>query len=307
MGSLCHITNPPQRDPPQTEAYTLTPNTTYGQPPQRSPAVTIYDQIQATYDVHNKQMSPPPGTQLFFASRKYDDAGCCGINLHPDKIFTHDDLEAYSPGSTTNLPPHLQQRIIDAHKNVAHIFTKPPPDPKLTWPFPYLPPNAENPDYINNFIKAIKNTPSKSRHKQFSLNIFGRLPKEWTTALIQIIQLSLATRTQPNLAHDMSRVPIPKPDTNKERRPITTAEDLACLLSAIVGASLSFNLETACKYPPYVKAYRKGISCEELTLLQLTMIEDNHQHLHNITAHLDNDEENFYDRITLEYQCACLL
>ena len=60
MGSLCHITNPPQRDPPQTEAYTLTPNTTYGQPPQRSPAVTIYDQIQATYDVHNKQMSPPP-------------------------------------------------------------------------------------------------------------------------------------------------------------------------------------------------------------------------------------------------------
>ena len=144
MGSLCHITNPPQRDPPQTEAYTLTPNTTYGQPPQRSPATTIYDQIQATYDVHNKQMSPPPGTQLFFASRKYDDAGCCGINLHPDKVFTHNDLEAYSPGSTTNLPPHLQQRIIDAHKNVAHIFTKPPPDPKLAWPFPYLPPNAEN-------------------------------------------------------------------------------------------------------------------------------------------------------------------
>ena len=37
------------------------------------------------------------------------------------------------------------------------------------------------------------------------------------------------------------------------------------------------------------------------------MIEDNHQHRHNVIAHLDDDEEKFYDRITLEYQCACLL
>merc|ERR1711938_392117 len=59
--------------------------------------------------------------------------------------------------------------------------------------------------------------------------------------------------------------------------------------------------------PPFVKAYRKGISCEEMTLTHLAIIEDNHQHQHNILGHIDDDEEKFYDRITLEYQCVSLL
>lgn len=79
------------------------------------------------------------------------------------------------------------------------------------------------------------------------------------------------------------------------------------MLSALVGAALSICIEKAKAYPPYVKAYCKGISCKELTLLQLAMIEDNHQHQHNIIAHLDDDKEKFYNCITLEYQCACLL
>ena len=111
----------------------------------------------------------------------------------------------------------------------------------------------------------------------------------------------------PNAAHYLSRVPIPKPNTNKERRPISAADDFACHLSAIVGTALSKGLEAAGAYPPFVKAYRKGISCEEMTLTHLAIIEDNHQHQHNILGHIDDDEEKFYDRITLEYQCASLL
>lgn len=124
--------------------------------------------------------------------------------------------------------------------------------------------------------------------------------------MVDIIQLSPATILQPDLAHHMSQVLIHKPDTNKERRPITVGEDLACLVSALIGAALLIGLKNTKAYPPYVKAYCKGISCEELTLLQFTMMEGNHQHRHNVIAHLDDDEENFYDRITLEYQCACL-
>ena len=44
-----------------------------------------------------------------------------------------------------------------------------------------------------------------------------------------------------------------------------------------------------------------------MTLIHLAIIEDNHQFQHNILGHLDDDEEKFYDRITLEYQCASLL
>ena len=93
MGTFCHITNPPQRDPPMPEAFSLLPPTQYGQPPLRPRALIIQDQIQATNDVHTKQMSPPPGNPLFFAERIYDDAGPAGITLHPNKIFRHEHLE----------------------------------------------------------------------------------------------------------------------------------------------------------------------------------------------------------------------
>ena len=98
MGAFYHITNPPQRDPPMPEAYSLLPPSGYGQPPQRPQALTITEQLQATYDVHSKQMSPPPGDPLFFAERTYDDAGVSGITLDHTKQFTKDHLEAYSPG-----------------------------------------------------------------------------------------------------------------------------------------------------------------------------------------------------------------
>ena len=105
----------------------------------------------------------------------------------------------------------------------------------------------------------------------------------------------------------MSRIPIPKPGTDTESRPITTAEDFACVLAATVGTFLSAGLEQAEVYLHYVKAYRKGISCEEMTLIHLAIIEDNHKNRYTILGHIDDDEEKFYDRITMEYQCASLL
>ena len=98
--------------------------------------------------------------------------------------------------------------------------------------------------------KAIRAIPSKCRHKYFSLHIFSCLPKQWFNKLSDIIQVSLSTCMQPEPSHIISHVPIPKPDTNKERRPITTREDLACLLSAIVGAALSAGLEKIKQIPP---------------------------------------------------------
>ena len=64
--------------------YSLIPPHEYGQRPHRPRAITIYEQLQATADVHNKQMHPPSGNALFFADRLYDDAGVAGITLHPN-------------------------------------------------------------------------------------------------------------------------------------------------------------------------------------------------------------------------------
>ena len=69
--------------PPLPEIYSLIPAEEYGKPPHRPRAITLFEQLQATTDVHNKQMHPPPGKKLFFADRKYDDAGVAGITLHP--------------------------------------------------------------------------------------------------------------------------------------------------------------------------------------------------------------------------------
>ena len=94
-------------------------------------------------------MSPPPGVPLFFAERTYDDAGVSGITLDHTKQFTKDHLEAYSPGCTSHLTTKQQQRIIDAHHNMAHLFQCPAqPHKNLTWPFPYVKPTDPRPEYI---------------------------------------------------------------------------------------------------------------------------------------------------------------
>ena len=162
MGPLCHITNPPQTDPPQTEVYSLIPIGTYGTTPLHPSATTLHTQIQATYDVHSKQMNPPPGTQLFFLDRSYDAAGCNGVTLHPERVFTHKHLEEYSPGCTHILSGDFQQRIITTHRNVAHIFTPKQTSPDLAWPFKYIPPDAPRPDYIHHFQRAIRATPTRA-------------------------------------------------------------------------------------------------------------------------------------------------
>ena len=127
IGNLCKLTNPPNRDPPLPEIYSLTPPESYGDKPLRPRAITLYEQLQATADVHNKQMHPPPGKALFFADIKSDNAGTSGITLHPDRTFTKDDLESYSPGCTKHMSHRQLERIIKAHANVAHLFKTPEP------------------------------------------------------------------------------------------------------------------------------------------------------------------------------------
>ena len=171
MGHLCRLVNPPNRDPPLPEIYSLIQPSEYGQMPLRPRAITLQDQLQATADVHNKQMHPPPGKALFFADERTDDAGLAGITLHPDRTFTLDDLENYSPGCTAHLTQKQKQQIVQAHANVAHLFEIPDPKPSLIWPFQYVHPTAAPPPYIVNLRKAIRGIPAKSRHRQFSINI----------------------------------------------------------------------------------------------------------------------------------------
>ena len=118
-------------------------------------------------------MHPPPGNLLFFADKIYDDEGVAGVSLHPDRVFTNAHLEAYSPGCTTHLPKALQNKIIQAHHNVAHLFTPKTLHPALVWPFQFISPTAPAPKYIIDLRQSIYSSPNKSRYNQFSVNIFA--------------------------------------------------------------------------------------------------------------------------------------
>ena len=187
MGALCSIVNKKPQTPPQAEQYKRVTMEEYGTKLTRPGSLTIPERIQAAYDVHTAQMSTPPGTQLLFADKTYNDAGCNSVSLHPERNFTAAHLEAYSPGITTNISICLQQKVIEAHKNVAHIFQHTVPSPNLTWPFKYIPKQAPRPQYIKDLVKSIQSHQTKSRHLQYTINIFGRLSPQWFKALVDLI------------------------------------------------------------------------------------------------------------------------
>ena len=103
----------------------------------------------------------------------------------------------------------------------------------------------------------------------------------------------------------MARIPIPKPNS-VDRRPISVMHAIEAHLSTIIAQSLHRGIESANLLPPHIFAYRENKSCNDITLSHAAAIEDTMQHRHTVYAQIDEDLEKYFDRITLEMQCAAL-
>ena len=69
---------------------------------------------------------------------------------------------------------------------------------------------------------------------------------------------------------------------------------------------MSIGLEHANTLPPYITAYRKGKSIDDLTLNHIMFLENEQQFPHNCTAAISDDIEKFFDRITTETQIVAM-
>ena len=123
----------------------------------------------------------------------------------------------------------------------------------------------------------------------------------------KILQLILSTRILPDGVKLMSRILIPKTKNYKYIWPITEVYYFTCYLSSVLGTSLYDGLEVINGYPLCIKSHRKVILCYEMKLIHLLIMEEVNQHQNLILENLDDDEENYYDLITLEFQFYSLL
>ena len=67
--------------------------------PQAHPPTITQQKRIGTYQTEQNIMLPPPGKPCHFVDRKEDEAGPCGVSLHPNRPFTRVDMESYLPGS----------------------------------------------------------------------------------------------------------------------------------------------------------------------------------------------------------------
>ena len=73
-----------------------------------------------------------------------------------------------------------------------------------------------------------------------------------------------------------------------------------------ISDKMSDGLERANTLPPYITAYRKGKSIDDLTLNHIMFLEDTQQFPNDISAAISDDIEKFFDRITTETQIVAM-
>ena len=266
--------------------------------------VNIQEQMIATKQHHDQWMQPSKAKKSCFYAELIKDGplGIRGIKNFPEKIFTREDVKDVIHNSE-QLDEETINRIIQAHgPHTAEEF-KPPksPNPLFNYPFFFI--NGEG-DLPNTFIeddfwKAIKKIPSKARHEDFQLAIFGRTNKIWAEAILKLAKLILVMRLIPQNINILSRIPIPKPDRPNEYRPLSVCDDLFCFVNSVFTKHASRATELAKTLHDGVTAYRPGRGCHSLVAVELAAREDCIES-GKMCALIMEDIEKFFDRLTAE-------
>ena len=111
----------------------------------------------------------------------------------------------------------------------------------------------------------------------------------------------------PKFDKHFSITPIHKPGKLHDRLPISLLDDLEAFVSIHISKQLSDGLETAKTLPPFITAYCKGKSIDDITLTQLLTHEDINQSGHSVLDIISDDEEKIFDHISLELLCTALI
>ena len=154
---------------------------------------------------------------------------------------------------------------------------------------------------LPDLIETISHIPSKSRYKGFTLNVLARLHPAWTESFQSLIPLILTTRILPKGLKLTGRTLIDKPKST-DKRPISVVQALDAHLDSIVNSRLAATVESLNVLDHTIAAYRKGKSCTDLTLNNILAIEDTCHYHNHILAHIDEDKEKYFDRISHELQ-----
>ena len=130
-----------------------------------------------------------------------------------------------------------------------------------------------------------------ARHDGFTLNVLTRLPPPWTHTVQRLIGHCLIHRLHPQVTKHHTKVPIPKPDDPLNNRPITLHHDWEAFLTGWISDKMSDGLEQAHTLPPYITAYRKGKSIDDLTQNHIMFLEDTQHFSYDVSAALSDDIE----------------
>jgi hypothetical protein len=164
--------------------------------------------------------------------------------------------------------------------------------------------NDEWDEFESNYWKAITSIPGKARHAGYNMAIIGRLPRRWINLHLRLMKMSMMLRILPQNTKLQTRVPIPKPKPG-ETRPLSLLHDDMCFLLGIITKHFTSRCEEIKLFPPSIRAYRQGMSTSFITLLDISAREDaiTFGRMMGLTS---EDEEKFFDRVSLEVQLAVL-
>jgi len=302
-GNIARILRPKTYMMPEGHPFTLDPVTK-----QTRRCRTNQEILQATRDVHTKWTGPSNAIQQFFFGTLEDDAiGPNRLSNPPDRAFNADDIARLLP-NYTKYPQRVTDRFVEAHQSLRTLFEERQEcQPEFLWPF-YVDIKTgtiEADGLEDEFWKGVLKCPTKARHEEFHLAIFGRLHKPWGKVMYKIIEMSLVTRYIPRRFKPGSRIPTPKP-TPGETRPLTILQDCFCFESSAVGGRLQEALDKTGVVPDEAVAFRKGKGCDDITHLIIGLKHDAVESSQPI-AFVFEDEEKFYDRVIAELQACGLL
>ena len=123
-----------------------------------------------------------------------------------------------------------------------------------------------------------------------------------------IIDFFLIHHIIPSLSSSSKEIPIaltPNGSTT-DIHPIFFMNDIDAFLTIYIGKYLSAGFEAANNLPHFIDAHRKDKLFDDITLAHIRTLEDINQFANCILAVISDDEDKFFDRITLELLCTTL-
>jgi len=264
------------------------------------------EELIATKLYHEKWMSKSKAEEnCFFASLITEGSlGIRGVTQKPERIITREDVKKLvNPYNKMN--EETIQAVMKAHgSHTAKMYTSPIEHNKeFNYPF-FLINNTgtihpSGSQLETDFWKAMKSIPTKARHNNFHISILGRFDKDWTLTLLNISKLIMITRFIPKCIKELTRYPIPKPNKPNEYRPLSICDDFFCFLNGVYAKVTSAATEKANILHEAVTAYRPGKGCQMMVSVELCLREDCIES-GKLCAHIMEDEEKFFDRISPE-------